>query len=579
MANQASLPAGIVDTGSAHDDPRQPEPGIALCLSGGGYRAMVFHLGALWRLNELGYLARLSRISSVSGGSITAGFLGEVVGARRRQRHLIRLRPRGSAPIRAGPHHRRPGRHLGGIFLPARLRTAWRGVRQASVRWQDAAGSTDQPRFVINATSVSRERSSASRAYVADYRVGTIRTKGRAGRGRRRLVRLPSRPLALPRGAIRSRGRRQRRESEDLHREPFLSLAVLTDGGVYDNLGLETAWKRYRTLLVSNGGGKMQPEEDPHEDWARHAIRINDIIDNEVRSLRARQVIDAFRTGSRQGAYWGIRTGIDDYDLADAMPCPEPKTLALANVATRLAKMEAVLQERLINWGYAVCDAAMRKHVVPGAPAPRGSLSGERHRIAFGGTQEGVTTCRRSPGTSRAASRGWSWPPPTPRRPRSSTAPSSAGRSWTARPDRTWCTRASSSAGRTWGLPIPNRRSSAITVSAQLDVHVTVERADGTAAKARELGGTLMMDPFDVMEHGRMAVIQDPTGAVLSIWEPRKHIGVQLRDEPNTLCWNELYTRDTSRASTFCTGLFGWRAKRTRAATPSGTWVTGRSEG
>ena len=54
----------------------KPEAGMALCLSGGGYRAMVFHLGCLWRLNELGFLSRLSRISSVSGGSITAGQLG-----------------------------------------------------------------------------------------------------------------------------------------------------------------------------------------------------------------------------------------------------------------------------------------------------------------------------------------------------------------------------------------------------------------------------------------------------------------------------------------------------------------------
>src|SRR5262245_49568442 len=52
------------------------EPGIALCLSGGGYRAMLFHLGALWRLNNAGYLQRLNRVSSVSGGSITAGMLG-----------------------------------------------------------------------------------------------------------------------------------------------------------------------------------------------------------------------------------------------------------------------------------------------------------------------------------------------------------------------------------------------------------------------------------------------------------------------------------------------------------------------
>src|SRR6476660_10422726 len=52
------------------------EPGVALCLSGGGYRAMLFHVGALWRLNEMGFLPRLARISSVSGGSITAGVLG-----------------------------------------------------------------------------------------------------------------------------------------------------------------------------------------------------------------------------------------------------------------------------------------------------------------------------------------------------------------------------------------------------------------------------------------------------------------------------------------------------------------------
>src|ERR1017187_1457519 len=56
-------------------DPAQPSDGVALCLSGGGYRAMLFHLGALWRLNELAYLPKLARISSVSGGSITAGVL------------------------------------------------------------------------------------------------------------------------------------------------------------------------------------------------------------------------------------------------------------------------------------------------------------------------------------------------------------------------------------------------------------------------------------------------------------------------------------------------------------------------
>src|SRR5436189_2626714 len=59
-----------------NEEAERVEPGIALCLSGGGYRAMLFHVGALWRLNEAGYLPKLNRVSSVSGGSITAGVLG-----------------------------------------------------------------------------------------------------------------------------------------------------------------------------------------------------------------------------------------------------------------------------------------------------------------------------------------------------------------------------------------------------------------------------------------------------------------------------------------------------------------------
>src|SRR4051794_2519427 len=71
--DQASAPVQIIPP-DANEGP--PEKGIALCLSGGGYRAMVFHVGALWRLNEAGILRKLRRVSSVSGGSITAAVLG-----------------------------------------------------------------------------------------------------------------------------------------------------------------------------------------------------------------------------------------------------------------------------------------------------------------------------------------------------------------------------------------------------------------------------------------------------------------------------------------------------------------------
>ena len=136
----------------------------------------------------------------------------------------------------------------------------------------------------------------------------------------------------------------------------------ITDGGVYDNLGLETAWKRYKTVLVSDGGGKMSAEEKPKGDWARHAIRVNSVIDNQVRSLRKRQLISSYGT-LRSGAYWGIRSNIRDYGLPDSLPCAFEKTTVLANTKTRLKELDRATQERLINWGYAICDTAMRKWV------------------------------------------------------------------------------------------------------------------------------------------------------------------------------------------------------------------------
>jgi NTE family protein len=133
---------------------------------------------------------------------------------------------------------------------------------------------------------------------------------------------------------------------------------------------LETALKRYETVLVSDGGGKIAVQEEPKTDWARHSHRILELIDNQVRSLRKRQLIDAFRHGVRQGCYWGIRTHIADYDLAETLPCPPEKTLELAETPTRLKRLDRTLQERLINWGYAVCDAAIRKHFDRALPRP-----------------------------------------------------------------------------------------------------------------------------------------------------------------------------------------------------------------
>jgi predicted enzyme related to lactoylglutathione lyase len=88
--------------------------------------------------------------------------------------------------------------------------------------------------------------------------------------------------------------------------------------------------------------------------------------------------------------------------------------------------------------------------------------------------------------------------------------------------------------------------------------YVSVASADASAAKAKSLGATVMVEPFDVLDAGRMAVVSDPAGAVVSLWEPRRHIGAQLVNEPGSSCWNELYTTDPRKAADFYSGLFGW---------------------
>lgn len=90
--------------------------------------------------------------------------------------------------------------------------------------------------------------------------------------------------------------------------------------------------------------------------------------------------------------------------------------------------------------------------------------------------------------------------------------------------------------------------------------YVSVEDADATVAKVKAAGGTVFVEPMDVLDVGRMAVFADPTGAVIALWQPRAHKGAGLANEPGSFCWNELQTRDTAAAATFYAAVFGWGA-------------------
>ena len=368
----ASAPVGWIEG----DAGRAPEPGIALCLSGGGSRAMLFHAGALLRLNELAMLPGLDRISSVSGGSIVAGTLAAAwrdlgFDAAGRSANLARLVV---DPLRSLASERidipvfvrglLPGRSPAEELARALDRRLYHGTRLSDL-------PDDPPRFVFNATNLaSGVLWRFSKPYMRDYRVGEVRNpKLRLATAVAASAAFPPffSPLRLaldPAGFTPGTG--------SFADPAYQRRPALADGGVYDNLGLETAWKRYTTVLVSDGGGHLGDVPRPPGDLVRQSIRVMQTIDGQVRALRKCLLIAGYQDGASDGAYWGIRSDIANYAVADPLPCPAESTGRLADEPTRLTRMPPLTQERLINWGYAIADAALRAHVRPGAPPPAG---------------------------------------------------------------------------------------------------------------------------------------------------------------------------------------------------------------
>ena len=147
----------------------------------------------------------------------------------------------------------------------------------------------------------------------------------------------------------------------------------LTDGGVYDNLGVEPVLKRCATVLVSDGGGTFGEERSPARDWVRGTMRVLSTVDVQVRRLRRRQIVGLLAAGHREGAFWAISSRQADFHAEPGpLTCAEAHTTALALVPTRLAAMDVETSRRLVNWGYAAADAALRSYVDPAAPMPPG---------------------------------------------------------------------------------------------------------------------------------------------------------------------------------------------------------------
>jgi len=341
-------------------DDTRPSDGVGLCLSGGGYRAMLFHLGALRLLNEAGWLPKLTRVASVSGGSIVAGVLGLAW-------KELAFNENGVA-TRFADMVERPIFLLGGstIDIPAVMTGLWPGriaerVAKAYDKalfhgrtLQDLPSDADGPRFIFLATDLSNATLwRLSKPYMRTWRSEPILNPtlslGKA------VASSSAFPPVLSPSLLRVDGR----------------TVYLTDGGVYDNLGLEPVLKRCATVLVSDGGGTFGEAQRPARDWLRGTYRILQTVDVEVRRLRRRQVVGLLATQRRSGAFWAINSDRADFPAPQgSMRCPVEKTRVLARLSTRLAALDQSTRQRLVNWGYAAADAGLRSYVDPAVAVP-----------------------------------------------------------------------------------------------------------------------------------------------------------------------------------------------------------------
>ncbi len=356
------------------EDP-QPKDGRALCLSGGGYRAMLFHLGALWRLNELALLPTLDRISAVSGGSILAAHLGL---------RWAGLQFTDGVATNFGDEIVRPIRRLAsttldvdavfkGVLLPGSAHTQFAAALAGALYGRATLQQLpERPLIVLNATNLQTGKLwRFSRPYMGDWTIGRIPDP--AVTLAKAVAASAAFPPVLSPALLKVKPADFQYEDAGENRKPvFMSRLLLADGGVYDNLGLETAFKRCRTLLVSDAGMRPEAVEKVSTNPLGQTIRVLEVADSQVRALRKRQLLSCFkaRPATRDGAYFSSNSDIRNFAAAGTLPCPYERTQELAKVPTRLAKMPAELQERLINWGYAAADAALRTHVPPSASAP-----------------------------------------------------------------------------------------------------------------------------------------------------------------------------------------------------------------
>lgn len=359
-----------------------------LCLSGGGFRATLFHLGVIQRLNELGLLAQLATITSVSGGSILNGLLA----SRWSQLELSVDGTFGNLDsVVAQPMREFCSRDLRTkVLLGTRLRPwKWPALirDRLSVSGNELAKAYEplfgkrlgelpapgpnSPRFVLCATNVATGACwhfhGGPAARMGDFYTGYCDAQGV------RVSEAVAASSAFPPGfsALRLHGLQQsdftrvdqwgETRATSAKRPPAeFQDVLLTDGGVYDNLGVEPVWNSYCPLLVSDVGRPFVSKEGTGQGIVSRLLRAADISMEQVGAVRKRWLVEQLTSGSRAGAMWALHSRLNDFPVTGKQGYGPEACLALQQVRTDLNSFSEAEISCLENHGYSMADAAVR---------------------------------------------------------------------------------------------------------------------------------------------------------------------------------------------------------------------------
>ena len=324
--------------------PEQDRRGVALCLSGGGFRAALFHLGAVRRLYEIGVLDQVGTIAATSGGTVLAAFLAQ----RRdlwRQPGLsaIEWERRISLPFRAFA-----SKNLNTIpiligWLP------WNWARNAGL---DAMADACERRGLTRQTTADLPMDPQFLFAATDLIGGGEFLFERGNRAPRRIATAVVVCSCFP-GFFRP------------YTESRTERIALVDGGVHDDRGIEAVWRGHRHLLVSDGGDTLRPQFGESVFWS--LFRSAAVLFNQLQVTQKRWLISNFIAGQLEGTYWSIESAPVHYPEWAAAPIagysPSLARDLIATIRTDYDAFSDAEASVLENHGYLMADAAARSHL------------------------------------------------------------------------------------------------------------------------------------------------------------------------------------------------------------------------